>query len=403
MAENGNLPALRPLDVTAFRASNNELYFSMHDLSQIAPQPIAISLPGYFVVALLDGSHSCGEIQSAFEKEFGRPIEAAEIERVVEALDKALLLNSDRLEQAYANKRDTYRAADARDNRQRWPDADALRSEIDAMLAGGNAADVTSIAGFAAPHLDYARGGPCYADSYATLRAAGISDIERFVILGTNHFGRSAAVVATGKDFVTPLGRVKTDRSFIETIESRLGESIRTHEFDHQAEHSIELHVHILQVCSPDQSFEIVPVLCPDPSGPTGTRPLDGEGPDLGEFADVLRDLLAKTDRNTMVIASADLSHVGQRFGEDERTDKAFMSRIAQSDRSLLSLLERRQEQQFVEAVAATQNQTRICSVGCLYTMLRALPGRACRLLRYHQAVDFENEMHVTCASAVVE
>ena len=76
---------------------------------------------------------------------------------------------------------------------------------------------------------------------------------------------------------------------------------------------------------------------------------------------------------------------------------------VAESDRLLLSLLERRQEQEFVEAVAATQNATRICSVGCLYTMLRALPDRACRLLRYHQAVDFENEMHVTCASAVVE
>ncbi len=403
MAEDGNLPALRPLDVTAYRASNNELYFSMHDLSQIAPEPVAISLPGYFVVAMLDGSHSCGEIQAAFEAEFGRPIEASEIEGVVAALDKALLLNTGRFERVYAEKRDVYLAADARDNRRRWPAADTLRIEIDDMLSSGNAADASSLSGFVAPHLDYARGGPCYADSYTTLRASDVSDVERFVILGTNHFGRSTSVVATGRNFLTPFGEVPTDRPFIEAIEARLGESIRTHEFDHESEHSIELHVHLLQAVLGDQEFEIVPVLCPDPSGPTGTRPIDGQGPDLDDFADALRDLLIETDRRTIVIASADLSHVGQRFGEPERTNKAFMSRVAQSDQELLEMLQQRRERDFVQAVRATENATRICSVGCLYTMLRALPDRACRLLKYHQAIDFKNETHVTCASAVVE
>lgn len=402
MSEHEPLPAVRPLEVTAFRGSNNELYFSMHDMTQIAPHPVAISLLGYFVVAHLNGRHTCAEIQSAFAAEFGRPIDAEQIRRVVTALDEALLLDTDRYRRAYEAARDAYRAAEFRDNRHRWPSADALRAEIEQRVTGGTAAPATSLAGFAAPHLDYRRGGPCYADAYATLAASEARGAKRFVILGTNHFGRATSVVATGKDFVTPFGRVRTDRAFIEALERRLGCSLREFEFDHQAEHSVELQVHLLQARLGASDARIVPVLCPDPSGPTGTRPSDGRGPDLGDFADALRDLLAQSDEPTVLIASADLSHVGQRFGEAQPTNAAFMRGIEASDRRLLGLLEARREADFVEAVRATANATRICSVGCLYAMLRALPGRSCRLLRYHQALDFDNETHVTCAALVL-
>ncbi|HPF69673.1 MAG TPA: AmmeMemoRadiSam system protein B, partial [Candidatus Krumholzibacteria bacterium] len=127
-------------------------------------------------------------------------------------LDKALLLDNDRFRAAHAAHVAAYRAAPARDNRQRWPDGDALRAEITAMLADGAAAPDGDVAGVIAPHLDYARGAPCYADAYAILDEA--PPAERYVILGTNHAGLGRGVVATGKDFLTPLGRVPTDRGY---------------------------------------------------------------------------------------------------------------------------------------------------------------------------------------------
>jgi AmmeMemoRadiSam system protein B len=422
------LPAIRPLDITAFRGSNNELYFSMFDMSRIAPRPMAISLPGYFVVAHLDGRRSVADIQAAFAAEFGRDVEAEQIARVVRALDEALLLNTERFDLAHAAAVEAYRQSDARDNRDRWPAAAELQAEIDRMLAAGPAANANAVgetgdfenagarpgpaagadldavanaggfggpgasanagavAGLIAPHLDYVRGAPCYADAYATMLRAGLLDAERFVILGANHFGRGGGV----------------DRAFIEALESRLDDSLRHHEFDHAAEHSIELHVHILQALLKDRPFEIVPILCPDPTGPTGTRPLDGIGPDLDDFARALRELLHETDRRTLLIASADLSHVGQRFGEPEPADRRFLKQVGESDRRLLELLSNRREEEFVVALAANGNPTRICSIGSLFTLLRALPNRPCRILRYHQATDFENEAHVTCAAGVV-
>ncbi len=119
-------------------------------------------------------------------------------------------------------------------------------------------------------------------------------------------------------------------------------------------------------------------------------------------FADALADLLRTADRRTVVIAGADLSHVGQRFGDSEPTTPEILEQVANSDRNLLRLLESRREEEFISQIARTCNPTRICSTGAIYATLRSLPGRPCRVLSYHQAVQMEAETHVSCAAAVL-
>lgn len=400
MNEKITLAPLRPLAITPLGTGQQEPYFALHDPQRIAPRPIAVSLVGYFVLTCLDGQHTCRDVQNAFRRRFGLTLPAKQIEGLVAALDEALMLDNERFARAYAARVDEYRSSPVRDSRSRWPAAETLRAMIHSMLAAGRADSSAAPAGLIAPHLDYARGGPCYADAYAAL--AHSASAERYVILGTNHFGRSDCVVATRKDFLTPLGLVRTDVGFIERIERRLGRSVCAGEFDHLAEHSVELQVHVLQVMHEDRPFEIVPVLCPDPSGPCGTRLAPGQGPDLGDFADALAAELAADRRSTVLIASADLSHVGQHFGDPQPTTPQFLEQVARSDRALLSLLTERREEDFVVSVRERGNATRICSVGCIYTLLRALPGRPVRQLRYHQAVDMAAETHVTCAAAIV-
>lgn len=396
----GRLPTLRQIDIAPIRNEKNELLFALQDMLRISPHPMTVSLPGYFVVMHLDGRHSSGEIQELFFQQFRQRLPAEQIHGLVEALDEALLLDNARFEQAYAQRCRDYQAAPTRSNRERWPDAETLRSEIEQLLARGTAATVERVHGLIAPHLDYRRGAPCYADAYATLAQQPPAD--RYVILGTNHFGRSTSVVATRKDFETPLGLARTDRDFIERLERSLEASICEREFDHFSEHSVELQVHFLQVCAADHPFEIVPMLCPDPCGPTGTAPLDGRGVDLGVFADHLARLVGESEQRTVLIAGADLSHVGQRFGDNESTTAEFLEAVGRYDRKLLALLEQRHEEAFAADVRATSNPTRICSVGSVYALLRALPGRPCRVLSYHQAVDLEAETNVTCAALVV-
>jgi MEMO1 family protein len=400
MSTDHKLPALRPIEIVPFRRPDGEMYFALRDPAELAPQGIAISAAGYFVLAHLDGEHTAAEIQETFRQQVGMELPEQEILSLVQALNEALLLRGERVEHALAERRAAYRLAPTRDNRDRYPEPAALRAEIEQLLAGGVATPVPNVHGLIAPHLDYARGAPCYGDAYATLAQATAAD--RFVILGTNHSGESASVVVTTKDFRTPLGLAPTDAEFIRELEQEIGAPVCQREHDHAREHSIELQVHILQVIMGDRPFTIVPVLCPDATGPTGTAPMDGVGPDLADFGRALARLLAEADGRTVVIAGADLSHVGQRFHDPEPTTSAFLEDVARSDRGLLSLLEQRADEEFLTRIRATENQTRICSSGCIYTLLRALPDRALRVLSYHQAVDLRAETHVTCAAAVV-
>jgi hypothetical protein len=399
-ARDDKLPALRPVEVTPLRTEAGDLYVVLHDLSRIAPRPIAVSPAAYAILAHLDGEHSCANIQAAFLRAHGVLVPAADVLDLVRALDEALLLCGERYEAACAERRAAYLAAAARDNRDRYADGATLRREIEGLLAAGVPAPVLEVRGLIAPHLDYGRGRPCYADAYATL--ARVPPAERYVILGTNHAGRSSSIVATTKDFQTPLGLVSTDRGFIARLEQALGVPVCRDEVDHWAEHSVELQVHILQVLMDGRPFEIVPVLCPDVCGATGTAPAAGDGPDLLDFADKLAALVAESDRRTTIIAAADLSHVGQRFGDPQPTSADFLEAVARSDRELLSLLESRRDAAFLDRLRETGNPTRICSAGCICALLRALPDRPCRVLAYHQATNRGAETHVTCAAAVV-
>ncbi|MGE0478882.1 MAG: AmmeMemoRadiSam system protein B [Phycisphaerae bacterium] len=404
-------PALRPIDVSPHQAAPDEVYLILNDRLGISPGPLALSPAAYFLAAHCDGRRTIAEIEGAFEAQFGTAPPPGQTAALIAALDEQCFLLSKRFEHEYAVRRDQYLAAPRRDNRARWPAADTLRREIAELLRSADALsdeapgdaglDATKrVRGIVAPHLDYARGAPCYAAAYAALAAD--RPAERYVILGTNHFGRSPTVVATRKAFETPLGVVAADVDFIAAVEQRLGAPLCAHEFDHANEHSVELQVHMLQVLHDGSPFEIVPVLCPDPTQSTGTQPADHPIA-LDDFADVLAEIVRGSDRRTVLIAGADLSHVGQQFGDDQPTTPEFLGRVRRSDRALLDLLEIGAVEAFVDAVRQSSNATRICSVGCLSALRRALADARCRVVRYHQAIDPPNETHVTCAAAILD
>ncbi|MBK9118303.1 MAG: AmmeMemoRadiSam system protein B [Phycisphaerales bacterium] len=394
------LPALRPVELLPIEESAGEPRLLVHDPVQLGPHPLAVSFAGALILPYLDGRHTVADAEAGFLRQTGQTLPRPALGALLAALDAALLLDNERAALARAERRVVYAAAPTRDSRDRDPEASELRAVLAAILSTGTAEPVAHLRGLITPHLDYRRGAPCYADAYATLATAGLA--ERYVILGTNHCGESAAVVATEKDFETALGRVTTDRTFLANLERRVGTSLRTCESDHASEHSIELQVHWLQHLHGSRPFEIVPLLCPDPCGPTGTKPADGHGPDLAVVAAALGELRADDRRYTVLIAGADLSHVGQRFGDQEPTTAAFLAEVAHRDRELLNLLCGGPAEDFRTALAATENPTRICSAGCLYVLRHALPASDMRILRYHQAVDYEAETHVTCAAGIL-
>ncbi len=396
-------PRLRPVEAFRVPPEDGEAdgeVVGLRDSGGLSHVVLTMSAPALQVLSFMDGSRSCDELLQEYQRLFDRPLRQETLESMLDYLEQAHFLEGPAFEAHYASLVAAYRQAPVRE----MPNAAALGVDasgqvFEEALAGVELPQVEGrIRGVIAPHLDYGRGEPCYASAYGLLRDRDVPD--RVVILGTNHFGRSPTVTVTGKDFETPLGRTRTDVEFIERLEARVG-PLREHEFDHAREHSVELQVAWLQHLYGAEAFSIVPVLCHDPCGPTGTAPYEGDGVDLRAFSTALGESMRGDDLDTLVIAGADLSHVGATFGDTRSLDDAFLGEVARHDQAALARLEQSGADGFVDELRRRENATRVCSAGCIFTLATALGDARAEVLRYHQAVQQEAQNCVTCAAVV--
>jgi AmmeMemoRadiSam system protein B len=375
--------------------------FALTDPTGLSDQVLTVSEPVLFILAHFDGTRTRAEVRDAFRARYGQELAEDDLREIVEVARNAHFWGGDEFERYYAECLASYRAAPTRPMR-RAADlglAENTAATLDELLdwAPPSAPPAGTIVGVVAPHLDYSRGQPCYALAYGALRTRPAP--KRIIILGTNHFGRSAAIVATRRPFETPLGITPIDTEFLDRLEGACGD-LCGHEMDHAREHSIEPQLLLCQHLWGAESFSLVPLLCPDPCGPTGTAPYNGEGPDLAEIGRTIADLLRVDPTDTLVIAGADLSHIGRHFGDDRDLDLDFTREIEQRDRRALDLLAANDPSAFVAAVAEDDNPTRVCSAGCIFAAMQALPGASVHVLGYHQALNPEAEVGVTCCAA---
>lgn len=393
-------PKLRPLEARPLLDGDSK-QFIIRDPSGLADAVLTVSEPALFILSLLDGRHERKSVQEKFIARYGAMLKSATLDTLIDNLERSRFLDGPSFDRYFAGLCDDYRAAPTRPSifASRLGSAGEVEALLEEMLpsSGYTAHGDGRLTGLIAPHLDYARGRPCYVSAYSALRGRTCPD--RCVILGTNHFGRSYSVVATGKSFETPLGVTAVDVRFLEAVEARCGYDLRAHEFDHRREHSIELQVLCLQHVFGPASFEIVPVLCPDPCGPTGMAPFDGGGVDLRDFALALRDVMDQFSGDTLLVAGADLSHVGLEFGDSDTLDDAFLSAVEARDRAALNQLVQSAPDGFVQTLALESNPTRVCSAGCMYVLARVLHDSQPHLLRYHQAHTPAARICVSCAA----
>lgn len=403
-------PKLRAVEAFPLPNENGQRMFGLRDQTGIAEHMLSISAGALQIMALMDGTRTLAEIRVDFARQTGLLIEPGAVERLAAALDEAMFLEGEAFESRYRSLADAYRAGPTRIMRNieglGLTGGDGDGAFLSQMLAEVPAAEVPAaklaapagrLRGLIAPHLDYPRGRPCYAAAYAALRDR--PPPQRVVILGTNHFGRSSSVVATGLDFATPLGTSPADVAFLERLEACLG-GLRTYEMDHAREHSVELQVLWLQHLFGAEGFRLVPFLCPNPCGPTGTAPHDGHGVDLREFALALGEAVRTDGGDTLIVAGADLSHVGAHFGDDRPLSEDFLREVRRRDGQAIAAVTANDAEAFRETVARDDNPTRVCSAGCIYALMTALSDAEVRVLGYHQAVHREAQCTVTCMAA---
>lgn len=282
---------------------------------------------------------------------------------------------------------------------------------IDASLKDAdNPAYDTLPKAIVAPHTDYARGWMNYASVYGRLRTADRPD--RIIILGTNHFGQSTGVCGCNKGYESPLGTCTLDTDLVEKLKSALGsenaEKLFENRYDHENEHSIELHMpwiqHIFGQDDAGNYPQVFGALIHDPIVNSGAS-YDGQGLDLDPFIDALNTVLPDLPGKTLIVSSADLSHVGPAFGDqqplagDEEPAKAFRAQVAKHDHEMLKLLTEKKIEDLIGSISWQQNSTRWCSVGNMTAAVRLTDPDKIELLNYAAAMDPQGTTFVSTAA----
>ncbi len=331
------------------------------------------------LVHALQGEHTVEQISEAAKV----PVE--QLRQLVSNLDESGLLwgpTFDRLEREAMERTRAAGAFPASGSKFAGETREAATERIAALLGEAEDAELgAGVLGIIAPHLDLERGGANYAAAYTVV--AGATRPDRVVVLGTNHFGLGDGVVATRLGQDSPFGIVPSDSAIADALERALGDRLFKDEADFLGEHSVQFHIPWIAHTLP--GVPVFAALVPDPMRAMIAD--DGARASFGEFRAALRDASASVPGRTLVVASADLSHVGPAFGDPGPVGAQVRKQVEEIDRGLLAEYASGDVEAFIQSVRGAGNATRWCSVGNMSAALFATQGTP-ELIQYGQSPE---------------
>jgi len=400
-------PRLRPVE--AFPAAAGRI--GLRDPQGFSDKLLLLPPEAFFIVSLFDGRHSLLDIQTEYARRFGDLLFGDKLREIIATLDEALFLASERFTRARELAEREFAASPVRLawhaglSYEREPEA--LRAMLDGLLTGESAStapDTSPAAGVGrlraliAPHIDLQRGGACYAAAYRELRAPGAAG-RTYVILGVSHVETRRRYTLTAKDFQTPLGSVAADREFVAALRARCRTDFCEDEFTHRSEHSVEFQALFLRHLLGEEA-RIVPVLCTALPQLTGSQPPE-TNTEAEEFIAALGAVLAERGEDAVLLAGADLSHVGRRFGQELTLEPELLQELERADLAMIEGILQGDAAGFFRGIQQEKDRRNVCGVPSIYTLLRLLPpGSRGHLLRYGQAPDASSNSVVTFMSA---
>ncbi len=405
-------PLLRAEIDAAPANRDGEAYYILYDRAGIAGARLLVSPTGLLIAGRMDGTAGILDIADALAGEYGDAVSCRDVETIADALDEAHFLENARFLDFQAQAARDFRSEAVRaagSAGSAYPDDPAaLAAALDAILDAAPPPEESAgppgkfPRGVVVPHIDYARGAAGYGQIYAYLRSRPAP--RTVVILGTAHTPLRERYALCEKPFATPFGAVAAEKTLCGTIRSALSGLCDADRdiLAHRGEHSVELQAVWLRHIYGD-GVAIVPLLAASVGGYLdGTRqPREALiEPVYKKMATTLAQAVAAGD--VMIMASADLAHVGPRFGDDAELTTAFLAGVEEADRQYLALVGL-DPLSGLESLAEHGDRCRVCGSACVFTLGMALFGARTRLLGYHQAVTPEMEQAVTYAAMVMD
>ncbi len=384
-------PKLRPIEIRPFvHAERGRPMLLLRDplalSGQIATLPQALGP----ALLLCDGTRTLYGIQVALMLQFKLQVGLDVLAEIVETLDELCLLENERSAAAMAAALAAYRAAPHRPPASAGGAYPADPAELRVLLDGYldqareryDGRRPTAARGLVSPHIDYARGGLVYAAVWdAAAEAARAADLA--IILGTDHSGGYGALTLTRQHYATPYGVLPTAGDVVDAAAAAIGEEAAfAEELHHRGEHSVELAAVWLHHMRGGAACEVVPALCgsfghfvagaADPAADAG----------IAALVDALRR--AAAGRRALVVAAADLAHIGPAFGSPA-VDAAGRDALRAADADLLAQVNRGDAAGFFSILQRSQDCNNVCGLPPIYAALRLLAPVASETVAYDQ------------------
>jgi len=365
-----------------------EKVFLVKDLLGLIPQPVLLRGVALQVIGLIDGMRSIQDIQAELMRlQGGVFVRSEDVEDMISQLDKVFLIDSQNYRQEKKRIVKEYMQCQTREAclaGRAYPDEpDELTPYIQSILDPENGQPAVlerkKISAVVAPHIDLDIGKKVYAKAYQAVKELSP---EKVLLLGTGHNLSESYFSLTTKDFVTPLGRVKTDRGEVERLKEKCSsEIIAPHDIDHKKEHSLEFQILFLQHMFGD-GFQLLPVLCGSLHKVLHRFSKLGEIPGMSDFISGLRLFLGDKENSALIVAGVDFSHIGPKFGHREPATSMLLE-TKEHDRSLLDAICRGDVTTFWSLAQRESNKYNVCGFSTLALLLELISGRTGYVLGY--------------------
>lgn len=355
------------------------------------------------IVARFDGLRTCEEIAREATSELGTNVSTEIVISLVNQLDHGLFLDSPTFERALEKVRKDFADATVRPASHAggaYPgDREELSEYIEQKcIARASDAPEGRMLGLVAPHIDPWRGAVGYGHAYSALAHSLPEEADTFILFGTSHAPMREPFALCRKGFDTPYGVMEADMSAIDRLAASCAFDPWHDQLNHKREHSLEFQAVFLKHVLGNRPARIIPILAG-----LGEHQLRRSNPTkdakVARFLDEVRALVHDKPGKVIVVAGADLAHVGPRFGDPQAMNAKERAVLSSTDHTSLDHAMSRASNEFWSHVASDLETRRVCGLAPIFSLLEVLPESKGSLLHYEQTIDDQDGSIVSHAA----
>ncbi|NIP38656.1 MAG: AmmeMemoRadiSam system protein B [Candidatus Dadabacteria bacterium] len=397
-------PKLRYVDTFPIEHEGNK-YVCLRDPQDTNGNMLLVAPQAIYVISYFTGGNSIVDIQLKLLKEYGELVEKEHIAQLAQQLDDAFLLDSDKYRNHQQQLEDDFKKSEIRLPSHAglsYPnEPDELTKWIDGYFSNGTnpSSNGKKTVGIISPHIDFSRGGSSYAKAYNEL--INNEHCDTFIIFGTSHYASvENPFILSKKNYKTPYGEAEVDLDLIDRIESSCEWDLYEGEIFHKSEHSIEFQVVFLQyLFGGKREFKILPILCNSFYRfiESGTSP--SEDHRTASFLNCIKEIVTGLGNRAVVIAGADLAHMGNKFGDAEAVNDSTLEWIKNRDYWSIKHSAELDNEAFYRSVEEEKDKRKICGLSPIYALLSVINAKKGEMLDYGQAVEPDTGSVVTYTS----